>query len=324
MVAALLAGAGIGAAGSIIGGIQANKASKAAAAQAAAFAARAIAELEKVGIPSIEAQKIALENPAMVFKYVPAMEKDFPEIKSQYDQISTDPRLEAAQSEALAGLSQRADMGVTPADQAEIDALRRGTAQQEKARQSTILQQMEQQGLGGSGAQLQAQLLSSQGAAQNASVEGDRLAAMKFEAKQAALEKLGNLAGSQRAQSYGEQANAASAADMIAQYNQQQRSGTQQRNIASQNQAQLQAEQLKQEMETNRANTANTEQTYNKELQAKKFEQEMAKAGAMSNALTGAAYNTQQAGATKAANTLATWQGIGSAAGAGVSALGKK
>ena len=131
---AIVGGMGASALGSIIGGTQAAKESKAARAQAADFTNKAIAALEKVGIPSVEAQRIALENPQMVFQYVPEMEKEFPEIKSRFEEIATDPRLKQAQTEALLGIQSRAEEGLTSDEQAQINSLRRGTAPRDALR----------------------------------------------------------------------------------------------------------------------------------------------------------------------------------------------
>lgn len=309
----IAAAMGAQALGSIIGGQQAAKESKAARAQAADFTNKAIAALEKVGIPSIEAQKIALETPEMVFNYVPELEQEFPELKSQFDQIKTDPRLQQAQVEALAGLQSRADAGLTPEEQAEISALRRGTAQQEAARQASILQNMEQRGLGGSGAELMSRIASSQAAAQQASVDAEREAALISQRKLEALQQLGSMAQSQQAQQYGQEAQKASALDEIARLNQAARYNIQSSNVGAQRQAQLAQQELKQQLENQRAATANQEQMYNKELQQQRFQNEMAKAGAAASAYTGAGQQALQAGQTAAANKQAMWSGIGQA-----------
>ena len=313
---------GAGALSSFIGGKQAAKESAAARAQAADFTNKAIAALEKVGVPSIEAQKIALETPELVFNYVPEMEKEFPELKSQFEQIQTDPRLQQAQSEALAGLQSRADQGLTPEEMAEINALRRGTAQQAAARDASILQSMEQRGMGGSGAELMSRLASSQAAAQQASIDSENQAALIAQRKLEALQQLGAMAGSQQAQQFGQKAQQASAADTIAQLNQAAKYNIQSSNVGAQRQAQLAQQELRQQLEGQRASTANQEQMYNKQLQQQQFENQMQKAGAAANAYTGAGSQALQAGATAAANKQAMWSGIGNAAMGGAQLYG--
>jgi len=323
MVAAMAAMAGASALGSLIGGSQAKKQMKASMAQQAEFTNRALAELEKVGIPSIEAQKIALETPELVFQYVPQLEQEFPEIKSQFDQIAVDPRLAEAQQSALLGMQERSEMGLTPEDMAQIDELRRGVGQEEASRQATILQDMERRGLGGSGQELAMKLASSQNAAQRQSEESDRLAAMQFQAKQAALQNVGSMSGQMRGQEFGEQAQQASAADILKQFSAQQQQGVQQRNVGSQNVAAQQKAQMEQQIENQRAAARQQEEIRNKGLVGDQFQKEMQKAGAASSALTGAAQQAQAGGAAQAQNTLGMWQGLGQA-GMGAASLMKK
>jgi len=308
--------------GSILGGIQANKASKAAAAQAADFTNKAIAALEQVGIPTVEAQKIALETPQLVFDYAPQLEQEFPELKSQFATITEDPRLQQAKVEALAGLQERADQGLTSQEQAEIADLRRGTAQQASARDASILQNMEQRGLGGSGAELLSRLASSQAATQQASEAAQNEAALIAQRKLEALQQLGSMAGSQSTQAFEQASQKASAADTMAKLNQQARYNLQSSNVGALNQAALQKAQLKQDLEGQRVSTANQEQMYNKQLQQQRYENEMRKAEAASNAYTGAASGALQAGKTSAANKQSLWSGIGQAAMGGAQAYG--
>lgn len=302
-----------GALSSYLGGKAAAKESAAARAQAADFTNKAIAALEKVGIETVEAQKIALETPNLVFKYVPELEKEFPELKSEFEQIETDPRLKAEQAKALEGLSQRAEGGLTPDDIAQIQNIRNKAAGQARAQDASIMQNMEQRGIGGSGAELMARLAASQQAAQQASLDSQQLASQDYQAKIDALMQLGNLAGSQREQAYQEEAQKATALDRMKELNQAARYDVQGRNVSERNRANLGRQELAQQLENQRAATANQEQMYNKQLIQQKFENEMAKAGAASSAYTGAAQGALQAGATAAANKQAMWSGIGQA-----------
>jgi hypothetical protein len=310
MLQAALVGGSI--AGNIAGGIMGGKQAKQAAAQEAAFREKAFAELTKLKIPPIEAQKIILETPNLVFDYVPQLEVDFPEIKSAMTEIQSDPRLKDAQMTALAGIQERAMMGgLSPEEQAELNAMRRGTAQQAQSQQQSILQEMEAMGRGGSGSELMARLASTQAATQRAGEESDRLAAMSFQAKQAALGNLANVSGNIREQDFGEQAKVATAADEIARFNQQNRATTQQRNVGSMNQAQLQREGLKQDLESQRVAARQQEEVSNKGLIQQDYQNKLNLAQAKAAALTGQGQAAGQAGATQAANTTKMASGIG-------------
>lgn len=319
-MAAPLAAAAIMAGGSIAGGMMGSRAAKKAAAQEAEFRQRALAELEAVGIPTIDAQKIILETPELVFQFAPQLESDFPEIKSKFESIEIDPRLRAAQMDALTGLEERASMGLTPEEQAQLNSLRRDVGQQEKARQQSILQNMEQRGIGGSGAELAAQLSSSQASTQRAAEESDRLASMQFAAKQQALQNMLSGASQIRGQEFGEQAKQASALDAISQFNAAQRADTQRRNIERQNMAELERQRLGQNLEGQRAQTSNVQEQYNKSLIQQDFENRMQKAQAKAAALTGAGQAAARSGAVQASNIANIGTGAGQLAGAGYQA----
>ena len=317
MAVAMAAMAGGQAVGSIAGAYMARKTAKEAMAQSKEFTEAAINALEKVGIPPIEAQKIALETPELIFQFAPQLEQQFPEMKSKFDEIAIDPRLKEAQITALTGLEERAEMGLTPEEQANIDSLRRGTAQAEKGRQATILQEMEQRGLGGGGAELASRLSSSQAATQRASEESDRLAAMQFQAKQAALSQLAGVSTQMRGQEFGEQATTAQQQDAITRFNTEQQAATQRRNIDRMNISELEKQRLKQQLEQKRVQTQNYEQEYNKRLIQQDYANRLAKAQGIASAYTGAGQQALAGGAMSAQSQAQMYSGLGKAAGAG-------
>ena len=221
-------GAGL-AAGVVGGGLglmassKAGKAARAAAAQAAAESGRqfdlsmeqvkeAEEYLKSLGVPEIEAQKIALEQAELG--------------PSAMEDISTDPRLRSAQMDALAGLQERGESGLTTEEKVQQDQLMRSVGAGAQARDKAVLQDMEQRGMGGSGNELIARLQASQSAADRANVGQAQLAGQAQNRALQAISQAGQLGGQIRGQEYGEQANLASARDRIAQFNEQQRVGT--------------------------------------------------------------------------------------------------
>ena len=280
--------------GAAIGGLMGafggdDESSNAALEAIAAMQAAAIAELNKVGIPEVEAQKILLESPQDVFKYAPQLEEQYPEMRTAFENIQADPRLKQAQMSALDGLTERAQMGLTPSEKADLDAVKRQTEQQNQARQNTIVQQMEERGQGGSGNQLAMQLAGTQQAAQSQALSDQDLLTKSFNAKQQALMNMGSMATDQRSQDVGEQTQKASASDVMSKYNLQNQMDVNRGNISAQNQAKLLDAQNKQAIEQARAETANTQEQYNKELIQKKFENELALASKKAGVYTGTA-----------------------------------
>jgi hypothetical protein len=258
---------------------------------------KAIAELEKVGVPTVEAQKILLESPQDVFKYVPDMEERVPGISTAFDNVAADPRLKQAQFDALDEINRRSQVGFTAEDIAELNAVRRGAEQQNKARMDTIVQQKQEQGMGGSGTELAMQIAAGQQTAQAQALADQELSKNAITNKYAALDKL--LAGSTelRNQDIGEQAQVASSKDVMAKYNQQNQMDTNKANIAAANQAKLLDAQNKQALEAARTSTANTQETSNKALIQKEFENNLAKRTAMANVYTGGMNAATSAGA---------------------------
>ena len=107
--------------------------------QSNALLQRAVVELEKLGVPSIEAQKIVLEQPELVLS---ALEERLG--PSAFEDIQIDPRLQESQLDALSGLQQAGEEGFTEEDKARVEALRSQIGADEQARQASILQQMAQ------------------------------------------------------------------------------------------------------------------------------------------------------------------------------------
>ena len=242
--------------------------------QATALQQRAVAELEKIGVPTVEAQKIALVAPELVLST-----EEERLAGTAFEDIAEDPRLARAQQDALEDLQLAGREGFTAEDMARAEALRRQAAGDEQARQASILQGMAMRGALDSGAQLAAQLSSSQEAADRQAMEGMQLAAQQAAARRGALSQAGQMAGQQSAQQYGRQAEQARARDVVSQFN----AAVSARDTAAR-QAQAQQE----------AAIRNQQEMHNKALIQQRFMNEMAKATGMGGALGNQATLAQQ------------------------------
>ena len=180
-----------------------------------------VAKLEAIGIPTIEAQKIALQNPELVEPLIAEQMG-----ASSMEDIQMDPRLQSAQRAALDEMTGLGQTGLGAEDRAAFNQLRRQAAGAAEAQQASTLQEMASRGMLDSGANLAAQLQAGQSQADRMSQEGDRLAASASEARRAALGQQANMASQMSAQDLGLKTNKASAADTIAQFNTQQRAAT--------------------------------------------------------------------------------------------------
>ena len=309
----------IAAAVQVAGGVAGNEAGRGDREAAERERNAAIAAIQNLQIPDMEKQKLLLELPQIMGQIVPQHEQYFQQDPSAMEGISVDPVLQQAQMAALQSLQTIGDEGMTASERAVLNSIRRDTAQQDQARQQSILANMQERGIGGSGIELAARLSSSQAAADRASQESDRLAAM---AQQRALESIqaaGNMGGAMRTQEFGEKSNVARAKDAINQFNTANKQSVESRNVGAEREAQIRNLQEKQRISEAQTGLRNNEQQYNKELANKQYAMELQKAQAISNAKNGLANSL-----TDQANQAGQmWSQIGAGAGQAIIGGGK-
>lgn len=271
--------------GQAVGLVADPDAGSGAYAEANALARRAVSELEKLGVPSIEAQKIALQLPEVVGQ-LDAEQLD----ASAFEDIIEDPALRENVLKAIQGTEELAETGFGVEDRARLDAMRRATQADEQARQSSILQSFAERGALGSGSELAARLSSAQGTADRASQDAVQLAAQGQSQRRAALGDLASMSSGLRAQDLSKAQNAASARDQFSQFNALQRANVQQQNLAEQ-----------QRMADTRTNLKNQQQQYNKGLIQQDYQNKLNKATGMAGQYQNLAQNQMQQGQSQAA-----------------------
>jgi hypothetical protein len=277
-----------------------------------------IARLEAIGIPTIEAQRIALQTPELVGQLEAEVMGP-----SRFEEIQADPRLQAAQMAALEEVSGLAKTGLGAEDRAALNEIRRQAAGMAQAQKATTLQQMQERGLGDSGASLIAQLQSGQAASDMAAQQGDRLAAEAAAARRQALGQQASMASQMSQQQLALAGQKASAADVINQFNTQNRQGVSAQNLAA-----------RQNIANQQAANRNQQEMYNKGLIQQEFQNRMAKATGVTGQQTNlasayaqqgaAAQQAQQAGTgalLNVAGTLGAAYLVGPAAAAATTAV---
>lgn len=237
-----------------------------------------IAKMEAIGIPTVEAQKIALQTPELVDQLV--AEQLGP---SAVEEMAMDPRLQSSQYAALQEITGLGQTGLGAADRAAFNEMRRQAAGAAEAQQAQALSEMASRGMLDSGANLIAQLQAGQSQADRMSQEGDRLAANAAAARREALGQQANLASQMSAQDLALQGQKASARDTIAQFNAQNRQNVNAQNIGA-----------RQNIENQRAANANQQEIYNKGLQQQQFQNKIQRAGGVAQAQANVAGNLQQ------------------------------
>lgn len=304
----------------IIGGVAGADAARKERRAAEAARRSALAQFAGIDVPGVSEQELNLLLPEFIGAYDPMLEEQVELGPSRMEDVSTDPRLAQAQMQALETLSEIGQTGLTPAEQAAMRSMQRQVAQQEQSRQNAILQEMARRGTAGGGMELAARLQSSQGSADRASAEADRLAQMAQARALQGLTQAGSLGGQIRAQEFGEQTDVAKAADAIAQWNAANQQSVRQRNIQAQQQAQLRNLQERQRIAEQQAAIRNYQQEANKGLAQQQFQNQLNLAAGRAGQYGGQAESADAA--AKRAGQM--WSGIGTGVGTGLGALAGK
>jgi hypothetical protein len=307
------------AAAPIIGGLIGNQAAKGDRAAANKAMKQALDQLTAIGAPPDMSKALILQEFQRAGLYTPELEEQVDVAQSEMGNLIINPSSKEAQMKALGLMGQLGKVGMGAEDRAALNQVRQETQRDAEAKRQQILQQMQAQGMGGSGASLLAQLGAGQQAAELASQQSDSLMANASSARRNAIQQYGQLAGEMRNTDYNQAAEIARAKDERNKFLAQNSIERQRTNVGAQNVAQ-QAN-LSQQQRANDANVAmaNEEKRRQAEAERQHYQDQQSIASARANVLTGQAnYSGQQA-----QNTAASYAGMGSAVGTGLGAYGQ-
>ena len=138
------------------------------------------------------------------------------------------------QLQAIGGVEELSQTGLSAIDRAALTDIQNQIATQERGQRESILQNMAQRGLSGSGQELAAQLQGSQAASQQASTQGMQQAAQAQRARMQALSSLSEMAGGVEQTDFLREAQRQAAQDAINQFNVQNKNVAGLRNIETQ------------------------------------------------------------------------------------------
>ncbi len=143
-------------------------------------------------------------------------ELEAPELKSAFEGIETDPRMQAIQSEALNRLVDRSKDGWSTEDRAMMQQAQNTSNQGERSQREAIMQKYSNQGQAGQNTELAQQLMAQQGGANRTNQFGmDQARAAQQRALQS-IQATGDMSYRQRGQAFDEGATKARARDSIA------------------------------------------------------------------------------------------------------------
>jgi len=299
----------------LAGGAAGAKANSDARDEARRAYEQSVRDYEAMGIPTIEAQKIASEKYRSAGNLDPQLEDAVTLGDSNYGGISTDPRYKEAQLKALDELQGISDGGgYNLSDKAKLEKTLGDINADERGAREAILADSRSKGQMGSGSELVAQLMNQQAAAERSHSTGLNVAA---EAQKRALDAImqrGSMAGSLRSQDYGEQEKAAQARDAIAKWNAQNTQSVRGSNVDRGNNAQQYNLANNQRIMDANTSLGNNDQQYNKGLYQKQFDNTLALNSGKANARSGQANNAISAGQAAANTYQKMGQGVGQVA----------
>ena len=220
------------------------------------------------------------------------------------------------QLQAIGGVEELSQTGLSAIDRAALTEIQNQIATQERGQRESILQNMAQRGLSGSGQELAAQLQSSQAASQQASTQGMRQAAQAQQARVDALSNLSNMATGIESTDFERQAQKAQAQDVINQFN------TQNRNVAGLRNLQTQQDlSTMNAQERNRVAQANVD-LMNRQMVENKINRPKAQYGLQSEYASGLSQGIGGIGQTQTQQQLANQQAMSQGLGTGLSVGG--
>lgn len=220
------------------------------------------------------------------------------------------------QLQALGGVEQLSQTGLSAIDRAALSEIQNEIAMQERGQRESILQNMAQRGISGSGQELAAQLQSSQAASQLASQQGMQQAAQAQQARVNALNNLSNMATGIESTDFERQAQKAQAQDVINQFNVQNRNVAGLRNLQTQQDISTMNAQ-----ERNRIAQANIDLA-NQQIMQNKVNRPLAQYGLQSQYTSGVSQGIGGVGQTQTQQQLANQQAMSQGLGTGLTVGG--
>jgi hypothetical protein len=220
------------------------------------------------------------------------------------------------QLQALGGVEQLSQTGLSAIDRAALSEIQNEIAMQERGQRESILQNMAQRGISGSGQELAAQLQSSQAASQLASQQGMQQAAQAQQARVNALNNLSNMATGIESTDFERQAQKAQAQDVINQFNVQNRNVAGLRNLQTQQDLSTMNAQ-----ERNRIAQANIDLA-NQQIMQNQVNRPLAQYGLQSQYTSGVSQGIGGVGQTQTQQQLANQQAMSQGLGTGLTVGG--
>lgn len=270
--------AAVGLIGDIVGGMQ-SQGDRDRAGQAAQAAFDII---NSIGAPPDLSKEIILQKFQEAGVLTPELEKKIDLGISQVAQVQEDQDLRDAQKESLTLLKERGRVGLTPEEKADFARIRSEAQRDSEAKRQQILQNMQARGMGGSGAELAAQLAESQAGANREADASLELGSLASQRALQAMAGTGQLAGQIRGQEFDINKAKAQAADEFKRFQVGQDIARQTRNVGTTNEAARQNLANKQRYMDLNTGMANEEMLRQNEAKRQYWQDQMNRAAVLS------------------------------------------
>lgn len=199
---------------------------------------------------------------------------------SAMEGISTDPKLRAAQLNALSQLQDISAAGGKDAQfQADAARLLNDVNANLRGNQGAIQQNLATRGLSGGMTEMVSRQQAAQEAANRQSQMGLDLNAQAQQRALSALMSGAQLGGQMEAQQFGQRSQIARAQDMINQFNLQNQQNVAQRNVGYQNEAAMRNAQIAQDIANRNVNARQSAKEYNLNIPQQQFSNQITRAG---------------------------------------------
>lgn len=251
---------------------------------------------QNIVIPSIEDQKLNLQNYNVAGTYAPQTEAA--QQLAAHDalqDVNLDPRLKQAQQQQLDTLRKIAGSGFTQDELLSAQAQRDKNESDVTARLKQLQQQQDMRGLGNSDLSLAQKMMEAQSGANRQAQDARSLQAEAARRSLQAIAQAGQLAGNMENTDYQRQANLAQNLNQRELANMQQRANVQRSNVDRFNDALKYNLGNQQQIANQNTSLANQQQIANKGLYQQQFQNQMSKAGGMSGVGTNIANNINNA-----------------------------
>jgi len=261
--------------GTIVGGLLGKNAAKSDLKNQKRLMQQAINEYTKLGYPPDYSKALVLQEFERAGVLTPQLEQEVEIAASELGNVQEDQSIRDTQRQALEMLKQRGQVGLSAEDRAALNQVRGEVQRDSEAKRQQILQQMQARGMGGSGAELMAQLQSAQGASDQAATGSDAVMAQAQERALRALSESGQMAGQVRGQDFDVNSTRARALDERNRMLAENSVSRQARNVGALNQAQQLN--LSEQQRVNDANVSmkNREQERQAQAQADRYAQQL-------------------------------------------------